>query len=84
MIQINHLYKSFENKEVLHDINACFENGKTVVLDYKTDRVSEAGQLAGLYHRQLEVYKIAAEECFGTDVSELLLYSFALGEEVKL
>lgn len=63
---------------------AFFENGKTVVLDYKTDRVSEAGQLAGLYHRQLEVYKIAAEECFGTDVSELLLYSFALGEEVKL
>ena len=29
MIQINHLYKSFEDKEVLHDINACFENGKT-------------------------------------------------------
>lgn len=63
---------------------AFFENGKTVVLDYKTDRVSEAGHLAGLYHRQLEVYKIAAEECFGKDVSELLLYSFALGEEVKL
>ena len=29
MIQINHLYKSFEDKEVLQDINACFENGKT-------------------------------------------------------
>ena len=29
MIQINHLYKSFEDKEVLHDINAYFENGKT-------------------------------------------------------
>ncbi len=29
MIEINHLYKSFEDKEVLHDINATFENGKT-------------------------------------------------------
>ena len=29
MIEIKHLYKSFEDKEVLHDINALFENGKT-------------------------------------------------------
>ena len=29
MIEIKHLYKSFEDKEVLHDINAVFENGKT-------------------------------------------------------
>ena len=29
MIEINHLYKSFDDKEVLHDINAVFENGKT-------------------------------------------------------
>ena len=28
MIQINHLYKSFEDREVLKDINATFENGK--------------------------------------------------------
>ena len=29
MIEIQNLYKSFEDKEVLHDINATFENGKT-------------------------------------------------------
>jgi len=29
MIQIHHLYKAFEDKEVLQDINATFENGKT-------------------------------------------------------
>jgi len=29
MIEIINLYKSFEDKEVLHDINATFENGKT-------------------------------------------------------
>lgn len=29
MIEVKHLYKSFGPKEVLHDINATFENGKT-------------------------------------------------------
>ncbi|MBQ6202618.1 MAG: ATP-binding cassette domain-containing protein [Prevotella sp.] len=29
MIEIRHLYKSFEDKEVLQDINAEFQNGKT-------------------------------------------------------
>ena len=29
MIEIQNLYKSFEDKEVLHDINATFVNGKT-------------------------------------------------------
>ncbi len=29
MIEVRNLYKSFEDKEVLHDINATFENGKT-------------------------------------------------------
>ena len=29
MIEIKHLYKSFEDKDVLIDINAVFEDGKT-------------------------------------------------------
>ena len=29
MIEVKHLYKSFDGKEVLHDINAVFEDGKT-------------------------------------------------------
>ena len=29
MIEVRHLYKSFDDKEVLKDINATFENGKT-------------------------------------------------------
>ena len=29
MIEVKQLYKSFDDKEVLHDINATFENGKT-------------------------------------------------------
>ena len=29
MIEIQHLYKSFDGKEVLKDINAVFDDGKT-------------------------------------------------------
>ena len=29
MIEVKNLYKSFEDKEVLHDINTVFEDGKT-------------------------------------------------------
>lgn len=29
MIEVKSLYKSFEDKEVLKDINSVFENGKT-------------------------------------------------------
>ena len=29
MIEVKHLFKSFEDKDVLQDINAVFENGKT-------------------------------------------------------
>ena len=29
MIEVKNLYKSFDGKEVLHDINAIFEDGKT-------------------------------------------------------
>ena len=29
MIEVNHLYKTFDDKEVLHDISARFDNGQT-------------------------------------------------------
>lgn len=60
------------------------ENGKITVADYKTDRVSDAGTLAQMYANQLLIYKIAAEECLKKQVSELLLYSFNLSEEIKI
>lgn len=60
---------------------AFFEDGKLVVLDYKTDRVQNTDELAERYKKQLEVYKIAAEQTFSVEVRELAVYSFYLGEE---
>jgi len=31
MIEVKHLYKSFEDKTVLNDINVVFEDGKTIL-----------------------------------------------------
>ena len=42
MIQVKSLYKSFEGKDVLVDINATFNNGKNQS-DYRSERFREDG-----------------------------------------
>ena len=66
------------------------EDDGIVVLDYKTDRVDTAGQLAERYAAQLVLYGEALERLFQGDgarrvrVKERLLYSFRLGEIVPI
>ena len=40
MIDVRGLYKSFEDKTVLSDINASFENGKTNGIDEMYRRIT--------------------------------------------
>ncbi|MGN0571348.1 MAG: helicase-exonuclease AddAB subunit AddA [Candidatus Fimenecus sp.] len=63
---------------------AFIENGEIVVVDYKTDRVKTAQELAERYIKQLSVYKRAAEELFCLPVKETLLYSFTLKRTVSV
>ncbi|MGN0519732.1 MAG: PD-(D/E)XK nuclease family protein, partial [Candidatus Fimenecus sp.] len=63
---------------------AFVENGSVVIVDYKTDRVKTAEELAERYKKQLSVYKRAAEEFFGLPVKETLLYSFTLKRTVSV
>ncbi len=60
---------------------AFYEDGELVVIDYKSDKVKDFEELKNRYRRQLEVYKIAAQQTFCTKVKELAIYSFYLGEE---
>ena len=53
-------------------------------LDYKTDRVREAEELIRRYRRQLELYGEALERTRGKRVKERYLYSFALGETIRV
>ena len=66
-------------------IDAYFEEGGELVLvDYKTDRVEHAKELAERYHVQMEYYTRSLEQALGKKVKEVVLYSLALGQEVKL
>lgn len=55
-----------------------------VVLDYKTDQIRAAGDLAEKYHAQLDYYARALEQLTGKKVKEKIIYSFALGEEIRV
>lgn len=60
------------------------ENGEIVLLDYKTDVIETAEALADRYRVQLDYYGEALERLTGKRVKERVLYSFYLGEEVRV
>lgn len=70
-------------------IDAWFENpgGTITLLDFKTDRVKEAGGeeiLLSRHGEQMRLYKMAVEAITKKKVSEMLLYSFSLGREIEV
>ena len=54
------------------------EDGKAVIVDYKTDRGVDAAELRRRHARQLMIYKRAVEKCAGLEVKEVLLCSLPL------
>ncbi|MBP9989745.1 MAG: helicase-exonuclease AddAB subunit AddA [Ruminococcus sp.] len=60
------------------------ENGKLVIVDYKTDRNASAETLRERYYNQLKMYEYALHECTGMEIECTLIYSFDNGEYVKL
>ena len=68
-------------------IDCCFEEeGKLVIVDYKTDSVYGAAlsERAETYASQLRAYRAAAERMTGLPVKECLLYFLSAGECVKI
>ena len=64
-------------------IDAWFLEGDDIVLmDYKTDKVSDAAELIKRYKIQLDYYKRALEAATKKKVKEVYIYSFALGEDI--
>ena len=55
-----------------------------ILVDYKTDNVRDADTLINRYKVQLELYKKSLEMSTGKNVSEIFIYSFALGKEIRL
>ena len=66
-------------------IDAWFiEEGKIVLLDYKTDRVKDAKTLVDRYRVQLDLYKRALEVATMRKVRQVYIYSFCLGKVIEL
>ncbi|MFR6412301.1 MAG: hypothetical protein ACLUNX_09500 [Angelakisella sp.] len=55
-----------------------------MLLDYKTDRVAAPQELTGRYALQLKLYAAMVRRQFGLPVTEAVLYSFCLGQAVKV
>ena len=74
-----------KDEEILiNGISDCVieKEDSIVIIDYKTDRVKEAGELIDRYSRQLELYKRAIGPRFAKPVEKCVIWSFELSKEV--
>ena len=63
---------------------AFVENGKLGIVDYKTDYNVTKDKLRLRYSGQLGIYAQCLEKTLGIEVKETCIYSFFLGETVKI
>ncbi len=57
---------------------AFIKNGKAVLVDYKTDNMTDESEYVRIYRNQLEIYADALTQCRGVPVAEIYIYSFKL------
>ncbi|MCR5703810.1 MAG: helicase-exonuclease AddAB subunit AddA [Eubacterium sp.] len=78
--------KATEDMVVIQGIiDVCFlENGKYVLADYKTDKVRTMQELVDKYQIQLKSYRQALEQIAGIEVTEMIIYSVTLGDEITI
>ena len=75
------------------DVLFIDENGRAVLVDYKTDRLTPAEirdpalaaqKLIPRHERQLRYYRAVAAQMLGREIDECLIYSLPLGDTVAL
>lgn len=72
-----------DEKILIQGIADCVfeEDGKLVLVDYKTDRVKSEKQLLSMYKNQISFYAKAVSKTLKKEVKEAVLYSFFLGKQ---
>ncbi len=60
------------------------EDGRIIVMDYKTDHVNSGETLKKRYRKQLDIYASALEQILKLKVSEKIIYSLSLNKEIRL
>lgn len=57
---------------------AFIENGKAILIDYKSDSITDEATFINIYKPQIDIYSEALEKCKGYAVSERYIYSFKM------
>ncbi len=60
------------------------ENGKLIILDFKTDYAENENELIEEYSPQLNTYRKCMSKVLGVEVAEALIYSFRLNKEIPV
>jgi ATP-dependent helicase/nuclease subunit A len=82
--ELGSITESQEGMLVQGTIDAFFiEEGQAVIVDYKTDKVTDGETLIERYHTQLDFYGQAVTAITGMTVKEKWIYSFVLGQGFK-
>lgn len=82
-VPANQVYNvEFEDSIIIQGIADCVfeENGKLILVDYKTDRVKSENELLDRYKKQIMFYKSAVAKTLNKPVEEAVLYSFELSK----
>lgn len=77
--------RASDEKVLVRGIADCIleENGKLVLIDYKTDKVKSEAELLERYKNQIDFYRTVAAKSLEKEVIEAGLYSFYLGKVCK-
>ena len=77
---------SEEDKITVQGVADCVfeENGKFVVVDYKTDFVEDIEELRERYSGQLNMYRELLSETLGKEVAFAIIWSFRFGKELEV
>ncbi len=78
-------YAQDEKIVVQGKLDCAFEeNDGIVLIDYKTDKITDENTYKDIYSGQLQIYAQAVCECTGLPVKEVYIYSFKLQKFIKL
>lgn len=84
--EVNPMAQEEESIFIQGVIDVLFEedDGKLVLLDYKTDHDTRPARVRARYTRQVELYREAVEEILGRSVKESILYMLHDGTEIRI
>ncbi len=83
--EVNEEFPDTEKVLVQGVIDVYFEeDGKLILMDYKTDRVESEEELVTRYKTQLDYYAEALSRLEKKPVAEIMIYSFSLGKVITI